>query len=155
MNRHSGSRRVLSFVGLGVLFLCAWLSQIAGEWQEQELSSTQTPTAGFTPAFFERNDDLIPLFEALMNTEDCTLPCWWGLQPGTSRASDIRALLEETGFDRNLDGPFVLDTTDALIGQGVGFHFVDITTVTTVNLYVEERRLSWTLHLKQHNTTSR
>jgi hypothetical protein len=144
MNRLGATKRIFSLIGLGTFILLIWLSPKSEVGVFQGIStSSQTTTPILTPGFFERNDNLISLFETLLNMENCILPCWWGLQPGISRTSDIRDFLEETGLEGNLDGPFVLGSTNALIGQGVYFNFVDISSLSSVHFYVDKMRLQW------------
>ncbi|MBC7810197.1 MAG: hypothetical protein H7175_03580 [Burkholderiales bacterium] len=46
--------------------------------------------------------DLLPTFSAFMtSTDDCSLPCWWGLRPGDTTLAEITAFLQETNFDRS------------------------------------------------------
>lgn len=112
----------------------------------QHSSMTPTPTLSLTPAYFHLNTDLLPQFIDLMNTENCKLPCWWGLRPNMSTASDIKELLEKNDLIPLLGGPFVLERTDDQIAQSISFNFSGSVDST-------EADISWTVENRELKTT--
>lgn len=111
--------------------------------------ATPTPTLSLTPTYPHLNTDLLPQFIDLMNTENCQLPCWWGLQPGISTASDIKQLLEKSDFFSLVGdggGPFLLDRTNDRIAQSISFNF-------SGSVDSGEADISWTVENRELKTT--
>lgn len=73
------------------------------------LSSSPTPqmTPTYTPISELTSKQQMEIMDFINETPDCKLPCWNGLTPGISKASDIQAFFARLGYELILNPSFL------------------------------------------------